>query len=446
MPFRPSPGTRASRKTNSLLDLKRIRREPEAVRAALAKKGDTRDLDRVLELDNRQRATLQELEKLRAARNAASREIAELLRGGAGEAAESRKEEVRALGERLQHLEHEVAGVKGDLDALLLNIPNVPHPSVPAGPDAASNQLVRSWGVPAARAIHARPHWDIGPELGLLDFERAAKVAGSGFILFRDRGARLERALIAFMIDHHREAGFVEVSPPFLANRRTMQGTGQLPKLEADMYRVESEDLFLIPTAEVPVTGLHQDEILDEAELPIRYVSYTPCFRLEAGAHGRDTRGLIRVHQFDKVELVKFVRPEESYDELESLVAQAESVLQALELRYRVVLLSTGDMSFASAKTYDLEVWAPGVERWLEVSSCSNFEEFQARRSNIRFRRRQGEVAFAHTLNGSGLALPRTLIAILESYLEPDGGVTVPRVLRPYLGGLARIDPPSPPA
>jgi seryl-tRNA synthetase len=243
------------------------------------------------------------------------------------------------------------------------------------------------------------------------------------------------------MLDHHRRAGFVEVSTPFLANRRTMQGTGQIPKLEADMYRIESEDLFLIPTAEVPVTGLHQDEILDERELPLRYVAYSPCFRREAGAAGRDTRGMVRVHQFDKVELVKLVRPETSYDELESLVAQAESVLQALELPYRVQLLSSGDMSFASAKTYDIEVWAPGVERWLEVSSCSNFEDFQARRSSIRFRRRDGDVGLLHTLNGSGLGLPRTVVAILENCLEPDGAVTIPGVLRPYLEGLARIEP-----
>jgi seryl-tRNA synthetase len=275
----------------------------------------------------------------------------------------------------------------------------------------------------------------------LVDFERGAKVAGSGFLVFRDLGARLERALIAFMIDHHRRSGFIELSTPFLANRRTMQGTGQIPKLEADMYRIESEDLFLIPTAEVPVTGLHQDEILDEGDLPIRYVAYSPCFRREAGAAGRDTRGMVRVHQFDKVELVELVRPETSYDELESLVAQAEGVLQALELPYRVVLLASGDMSFASAKTYDIEVWAPGVERWLEVSSCSNFEDFQARRSGLRFRRRDGDVGLLHTLNGSGLALPRTVVAILENGLEADGAVTVPPALRPYLDGLARIEP-----
>jgi seryl-tRNA synthetase len=343
----------------------------------------------------------------------------------------------------LAALEREVEAGRGEIETLLLGLPNLPHESVPVGADVASNRVERSWGTGGGRPAHARPHWEIGPELGLVDFERGAKVAGSGFLVFRDLGARLERALISFMIEHHRRAGFVEVSTPFLANRRTMLGTGQLPKLEADMYRLESEDLFLIPTAEVPVTGLHQDEILDEAELPIRYVSYSPCFRREAGAAGRDTRGMIRVHQFDKVELVKIVRPEASYDELESLVARAESVLQALELPYRVVLLATGDMSFASAKTYDLEVWAPGVERWLEVSSCSNFEDFQARRSNMRFRRREGDVALVHTLNGSGLALPRTLIGILENGLGPDGSVTLPAALRPYLDGLERIEPPG---
>ena len=405
-------------------------------------KGDAGELDRLLELDGRHREGLRQLEAGRAERNAASRDIANLLRGGKEEDAEVLKREMRELGDRLRSLEEQVEEGRHEIEAILLRIPNVPHESVPVGPDAGSNQVVRTWGEARERPFEVRPHWDTGPELGLLDFERGAKVAGSGFVVYRGLGARLERALIAFMIDHHREAGFVEVWPPVLANRRTMQGTGQLPKLEADMYRVESEDLFLIPTAEVPVTGLHQDEILAEEELPIRYVAYTPCFRLEAGAHGRETRGIIRVHQFDKVELVKFVRPEDSYAELESLVAQAESVLQALELPYRVVLLSSGDMSFASAKTYDLEAWAPGVQRWLEVSSCSNFEDFQARRSNIRFRRTGGEVAFAHTLNGSGLGLPRTLIAILENHLEPDGGVAVPDALRPYLGGMARIEPP----
>jgi seryl-tRNA synthetase len=424
-----------------LLDLKRIRNEPEAVRAALATKGDAADLDRLLELDRRHREALRQLEAGRAERNAASREIAELLRERRAEAAEARKAAVRALGERLRTLEGEVEGLRREIETLLLSIPNAPHGSVPVGPDAASNRVVRAWGEVLPRRDPVPPHLDTGPALGLVDFERGSKVAGSGFVVFRGLGARLERALIAFMLEHHQRVGFVEVSPPFLANRRTMLGTGQIPKMEPDMYRVESEDLFLIPTAEVPVTGLHQDEILDEEDLPLRYVSYTPCFRLEAGAHGRETRGLVRVHQFDKVELVKFVRPEDSYAELESLVEQAESVLQALELPYRVVLLSTGDMSFASAKTYDLEVWAPGVERWLEVSSCSNFEEFQARRSEIRFRRREGEVAHVHTLNGSGLALPRTLAALLEHHLQPDGAVAVPAALRPYLGGLSRIGP-----
>ncbi|HEY7462289.1 MAG TPA: serine--tRNA ligase [Gemmatimonadota bacterium] len=426
-----------------MLDLRHIRREPELVRAGLLKKGDAAELDRLLALDAGYREALHELEAGRAARNSASRAIAELLREERTAEAETRKREVRALGERLAALEREVEAGRGEIETLLLGLPNLPHESVPVGADVASNRVERSWGTGGGRPAHARPHWEIGPELGLVDFERGAKVAGSGFLVFRDLGARLERALISFMIEHHRRAGFVEVSTPFLANRRTMLGTGQLPKLEADMYHLESEDLFLIPTAEVPVTGLHQDEILDEAELPIRYVSYSPCFRREAGAAGRDTRGMIRVHQFDKVELVKIVRPEASYDELESLVARAESVLQALELPYRVVLLATGDMSFASAKTYDLEVWAPGVERWLEVSSCSNFEDFQARRSNMRFRRREGDVALVHTLNGSGLALPRTLIGILENGLGPDGSVTLPAALRPYLDGLERIEPPG---
>jgi seryl-tRNA synthetase len=424
-----------------VLDLKRVRQDPQGLREGLLKKGDAADLDRLLAVDASYREALRRLEAGRARRNAASREIAELLRQGRPEEAEALKAEMRSLGEQLHELQRQVDTEHAEIDALLLRIPNPPHASVPVGPDAGSNRIVRAWGEGGGRPAHARPHWDVGPELGLVDFERGAKVAGSGFLVFRDLGARLERALIAFMIEHHRKAGFVEVSTPFLSNRGTMQGTGQIPKLEADMYRVESEDLFLIPTAEVPVTGLHQDEILDEAELPIYYVAYSPCFRLEAGAAGRETRGMIRVHQFDKVELVKLVHPDASYDELESLVAQAESVLQALELPYRVVLLSTGDMSFASAKTYDLEVWAPGVERWLEVSSCSNFEDFQARRSSIRYRRKDGDVGLVHTLNGSGLALPRTVVAILESYLEPDGAVVVPSALRPFLGGLERIEP-----
>jgi seryl-tRNA synthetase len=424
-----------------MLDLRRIRHDPETIRAALFKKGDAADLDRLLRLDAEHREALRGLEAGRAERNVASRSIAELLRAGRKQEAEAQKAEVRALGDRLQALEERVDADRAELETLLLALPNVPDPSVPVGPDAASNQVARVWGEGGGRSAHARPHWEVGPELGLVDFERGAKVAGSGFVVFRDLGARLERALIAFMIDHHRRAGFVEVSTPFLANRRTMQGTGQLPKLEADMYRIESEDLFLIPTAEVPVTGLHQDEILDEGDLPVRYVAYSPCFRREAGAAGRDTRGIVRVHQFDKVELVKFVHPDTSYDELESLVEQAESVLRALELPHRVVLLASGDMSFASAKTYDIEVWAPGVERWLEVSSCSNFEDFQARRSGIRFRRPNGDVGLVHTLNGSGLGLPRTVVAILENGLEPDGSLTIPAVLRPYLDGLARIEP-----
>ncbi|MFN2432567.1 MAG: serine--tRNA ligase [Gemmatimonadota bacterium] len=425
-----------------MLDLRRIRSDPEAVRAGLLKKGDAADLDRLLELDARHREGLREIEAWRAERNAASREIGELLRAHPA-AAEARKAEMRALGERLREREGQVETWRERIEELLLRIPNTPHESVPIGPDAASNVVVRAWGEPVQRGVEPRPHWDVGPELGILDFERGAKVAGSGFVVFRGLGARLERALISFMLDHHRAAGFEEVSPPFVANRGAMRGSGQVPKMESDMYRVESEDLFLVPTAEVPVTALHADEILGEERLPLRYVAYTPCFRLEAGAAGRDTRGLVRVHQFDKVEMVSFTKPEDSYAELEWLVGRAESVLQALELPYRVLLLASGDMGANNAKQYDLEVWAPGVKRWLEVSSVSNFEDYQARRSGIRFRRRDGEVALAHTLNGSGLALPRTLVAILESGLEADGGVSVPRVLRPYLDGLARIDPPS---
>ncbi len=412
------------------------------MREKLRRKGEVTGLDRLIELDVRHREGLREIEGWRAQRNTRSREIAELLRREP-DAAEAAKAEVRALGERLREREADLEAWRSEIEDLLLRLPNTPHESVPVGADAASNVVVRTWGDPPRRNFEVRPHWEVGVELGILDFERGAKLAGSGFVVLRGAGARLQRALIAFMLDHHRAAGFEEVSPPFVANRQAMRGSGQIPKMEADMYRVESEDLFLIPTGEVPVTALHADEILDEQRLPLRYVAYTPCFRLEAGAHGRDTRGLIRVHQFDKVEMVAFTRPEDSYAELEWLVSRAESVLQALALPYRVLLLSTGDMGANNAKQYDLEVWAPGVQRWLEVSSVSNFEDYQARRSGIRLRRRSGEATLAHTLNGSGLALPRTLIALLENGLGPDGSVVVPDVLRPYLGGLARIDPPQ---
>jgi seryl-tRNA synthetase len=322
-----------------------------------------------------------------------------------------------------------------------LRIPNIPHASVPVGKDAAANREVRRYGEPKTFSFAPRPHWELGARLGLFDFERGAKLAGTGFPLYTGLGARLERALIQFMLDvHTTEHGYVEVSPPFLVNTAAMTGTGQLPKMAEDMYHVQSDDLWLVPTAEVPVTNIYREELI-RAPLPIKLTAYSPCFRREAGAAGRETRGLIRVHQFDKVELVKFVEPETSYDELEKLVADAEDILRRLGLTYRVLQLCTGDLSFAAAKCYDIELWAPGQQAWLEVSSCSTFEDFQARRAQIRYRNRDGKPAFVHTLNGSGVALARLVVALLENGQEADGGVALPEALQPYLGGLRRIAP-----
>jgi seryl-tRNA synthetase len=323
-------------------------------------------------------------------------------------------------------------------------VPNIPAPDVPVGRTGADNVEVRRWGKPPGFEFQPRAHWDIGSDLGILDFERAAKVAGSNFALFKGAGARLVRALYSFMLDlHTREHGYTEVFPPFLVNRGAMTGTGQLPKLEEDMYHLDADDLFLIPTAEVPVTNLYRDEILNHEDLPIRHTAYTACFRREAGSYGRETRGLLRVHQFDKVEMVKFVHPEKSYEELESLLACAEAVMQHLGLHYRVMKLCTGELSFSGTKCYDIEAYAPGVDRWLEVSSCSNFEDFQARRANIRFRDADGKVKFVHTLNGSGVALARLIACILETYQQEDGSVRLPACLAPYMGGLDTIRKPE---
>jgi seryl-tRNA synthetase len=359
----------------------------------------------------------------------------------AGEDAGELIEETRRLGGEQSGLEDEIKGLKAELDRLHAWIPNLPHASVPIGPAESANQEIRRWGEfpPAAGRI---PHWKIGPALGLFDSDVGAKISGAGFTLFTGRGARLERALINFLLDWHTtKHGYTEISPPFVVRRESAFGTGQLPKLEEDMYASEKDGLFLIPTAEVPLTNIFRDEILPASKLPIYFTAYTPCFRREAGAYGRDTRGLVRVHQFDKVELVKFVKPEASYDELESLVKNAEAVLQALELPYRVVVLGSGDLSFAAAKCYDLELWAPAEERWLEISSCSNFEDFQARRSAIRFRGDDGKVHFVHTLNGSGVALPRLLVALLEVHQTPEGAVKIPAPLRPYMDGLEVLTP-----
>jgi seryl-tRNA synthetase len=388
-------------------------------------------IDRAEALDRRRRALLGRVEERKAARNAASQEVARRKR--AGEDAEELIVRTRALGDEIAALERECDEVVTELEALQYELPNIPLPDVPDGGEEA-NRVVRTWGEPRP-ADGVRPHWEVGERLGLLDLARGAKISGSGFVVFRGLGARLTRALMSFMLDlHTREHGYEELWVPALVNRQSMTGTGQLPKFEDDAY-LATDDLFLIPTAEVPVTNLYRDEVLDASALPKAMTAYSPCFRREAGAHGKDTRGLIRVHEFDKVELVRYTTPEDSSAQLELLTSHAEVVLQRLGLPYRVVLLAAGDLGFASAKTYDLEVWAPGVGKWLEVSSCSTFTDFQARRANIRYRPAPGaKPRFVHTLNGSGLAFPRTIIALLEHYQRPDGTVAVPDVLQPYLG------------
>jgi seryl-tRNA synthetase len=424
-----------------LLDIKRIREEPDAVKAAAAAKNEKADVDRILELDGKRREALKRVEGLKAERNAGSKDIGR--RKKAGEETSDLQTRIRAIGEEIKAIDSTVAAVTEERDALMAWVPNVPAADVPVGKDESANEVMREWGEKPEFAFEPKAHWDIGAELGVIDLERASKISGAGFTLFRGAGARLERALWSFMLDlHTTEHGYVELLPPYLANRDSMFGTGQIPKLEEDMYGLPEDGLFLIPTAEVPVTNYHAGEIIPGAELPLCYTAYTACFRREAGAYGRDTRGMIRVHQFDKVEMVRFVRPETSYDELEKLVAHAEVVLKRLGLHYRVLKLCTGDLSFAAAKCYDIEVWAPGVGRYLEVSSCSNFEDFQARRASIRFRDPENKsVGFVHTLNGSGVALPRAFVAILETFQHEDGSVTIPEALRPYMGGVETLKP-----
>lgn len=427
-------GLRSTDRT--MLDLRFIRANPDTVRKAIADKGERADLEKLLSLDEEMRGLIVRADALKQERNAESERIAALKK--AGQEASEPIARMRDVSARIREYDERIAGLRSELSALELTIPNVPHASVPVGADEDDNVVVREWGEPAARCATPVPHWEIGEALGILDLKAASKIAGSGFVTFVGAGALLERALIRFMLDvHTKEHGYTEISPPFVAGRDAMEGTGQLPKLEGDMYRCEEDDLFLIPTAEVPLTNMHRDEILDGSRLPINYVAYTPCFRREAGSYGKDTRGLIRVHQFDKVELVKYVEPPTSYDELEALTANAEAILQRLKLPYRVKVLCTGDLSFAAAKCYDIDAWAAGIGTWLEVSSCSNFEDFQARRAGIRFRPDGGgKVQFAHTLNGSGVALPRTVIAIIENYQTGDGRIEIPEALRPYMDGL----------
>ena len=419
-----------------MIDLKRVRQDPDAARAALERRLDPAlgpALDELLALDRRRRSLLTRAEQLKAERNAATEEVARRKR--AGEPADELLATLKLSGDAVKSLDSEVREVDGNVDALALSLPNFPLDEIPDG-GAAANRLLRAWGDRPAFDFAPRPHWEIGASLGLFDLARGAKLAGSGFPLFTGVGARLVRALANFMLDlHTREHGYTEVAPPYLVNRAALTGTGQLPKFDDDLYASPADDLFLIPTAEVPVTNIHRDEVLDAAQLPAAYVAWTPCFRREAGAHGKDTRGLIRVHQFDKVELVRLARPERSPAEHELLTGHAEAVLQRLALPYRVIELAAGDTGFSAARTCDLEVWAPGVDAWLEVSSSSSFTDFQARRAGIRFRREAGaKPEFVHTLNASALAFPRTIIAILENNQAADGSVRVPEALAPYLG------------
>ncbi len=423
-----------------MLDLKFIRDNPDSVRTMLQQRGlDTNVLDELLKCDEKWRDLLVKSEKLKHHQNVVSKEIAQLKKQKKD--ASEPISEMRVVSDKIRQLGEEARVYRNQLDELLLTIPNMPHSSTPVGKDESDNVVIKDWGEKPKFDFELLPHWEIAENHDIIDFQRVAKISGGNFILFKGLGAKLERALINFMLDLHIEKhGYTEVSPPFVSNREAMTGTGQLPKLEEDMYRCEQDDFFLIPTAEVPVTNIFREEILDGNDLPIYYTAYTPCFRREAGSYGRDTRGLIRVHQFDKVEMVKFVLPETSYEEHETLLKDAEEVLQLLNLPYRILNLCTADISFAASKCYDIEAWAAGVGKYLEVSSCSNFEDFQARRADIRFRRERGaKVEFVHTLNASGLALPRTVVAILENYQQADGSVIIPEVLRPYMGDIEKI-------
>jgi len=424
-----------------MLDLKFLRKELDRVRERIALRGVEVDWERFLKLDSERRELIQRVEALRSRQNRYSEEISRIKREGGDP--KDLIAEMRGVAKEAKELERQLRQKEEELKAFLLNVPNVPHESVPVGDGPEDNVEVKRWGEPPEFSFEPRPHWEIGERLGILDFERGAKLAGARFTLYWRLGAQLERALINFMLDLHiKEHGYTEVLPPFMVNRGVMTGTGQLPKFEEDLFKIEGMDFYLIPTAEVPVTNIHREEILEEEDLPLKYVSYTPCFRKEAGSYGRDVRGIIRQHQFNKVELVKFSLPENSYEELETLLLDAEEVLKRLGIHYRVVALCTGDLGFAASKTYDIEVWLPGQGEYKEISSCSNFEDFQARRASIRFRRRGRKgTELIHTLNGSGLAVGRTVVAILENYQQEDGSVLIPEVLRPYMEGVERILP-----
>ena len=424
-----------------MLDIKYLRQNVEFVRRKMLERGQEMDFGPFIAMDAKRLDILHEVELLRNERNTASKEVGEK---------KKRKEDASALiarmGEvstRIRELDEALKKTEAELNEMGMIIPNIPHESVAYGTSSEDNPIVRTWGEKKLFDFQPRPHWEIGEKTNTLDFARGAKITGARFTLYRGLGAMLERAIINFMLDLHiAEHGYTEILPPFLANRESMTGTGQLPKFAEDLFKVEKTDYYLIPTAEVPVTNIHRDEILSEKDLPIYYVAYSPCFRAEAGSYGKDTRGLIRQHQFNKVEMVKFTTPETSYDELEKLTLNAEEVLKRLNIPYRTVSLCTADLGFSSAKTYDVEVWLPGQDTYREISSCSNFEDFQSRRASIRFRREEsGKVEFVHTLNGSGLAAGRTTVAVMENYQQTDGGVLIPEALRPYMRGIDRIPP-----
>lgn len=424
-----------------MLDIRRIRENLDEIKNAMARRGEKEfDLDVVVELDNKRRDLLQEVEVMKSESNTESKKIPMMIKEGKD--VSEAKARLKELSDKIKELDEQVRKVENEMEYNLLRIPNVPHPDVPQGTTDDDNVEVRTWNEPTKFDFEAKAHWDVGTNLGILDFETAGKITGSRFTLYRGLGARLERSLMNFFLDTHTSKhGYTEVLPPFMANRNSFIGTGQLPKFEEDMFKLEGLEYFLVPTAEVPVTNIHADEIMDGDKLPMYYCAYTPCFRAEAGSAGRDTRGLVRQHQFNKVELVKFVKPEDSYKELETLTNDAETVLQMLGIPYRVVRICTGDLGFTAAFKYDIEVWMPSYNRYVEISSCSNFEDFQARRAGIRFKRdKKSKAEYVHTLNGSGVAIGRTVAAILENYQQADGSVIVPEVLRPYMGGVEVIN------
>ena len=416
-----------------MISIELLRNNTNLVKQKLAKKGDKSSIDNLLELDKEYRSLITNVNELRSERNVVSKKIASLKKDRLS--AKTEIDQMKEVGKSISNIEKESNKIKELIDSILLNIPNLPHDSTPNGIGSEDNKLVREFGKLKKTDYKIKNHIELGRDLNLFDFDRAAKISGSGFPLYTNRGAKLERALINYMLDlHSLEFGYVEIFPPFLVNSKSPKTTGNLPKFSEDMYQIENDNLWLIPTAEVPITNIHKDEIIPEKNLPIKYVSYSACFRREAGSHGRDTRGFLRLHQFNKVELVKFVKPEKSYEELEALTINAEAVLKSLGLKYRVIELCTGDLSFSAAKCYDIEVWSPAEEKWLEVSSCSNFESFQARRGNIKYRKNDGKTHFLHTLNGSGVATPRLLVALLESHQNKNGSINIPEPLQPYFG------------